>query len=196
MNLSEGRNMNILIIYAHPNHQSFNGAVLEQVQNNLGKQHTVKTIDLYAEHFDPVLFFDKEHRRRDLATDPYTKKYRDLITWANELIFIFPVWWGGMPAILKGFTDRVFVSGWAYKGKKIGMEGKLGGRRAWIIISHDTPRIAVPFMPDYGSVLKRQVLGNCGIKPCRITHLTPLKSSTLEQRQKMLAKVGKMAREV
>ncbi len=188
--------MNILIIYSHPNHESFNGAVLEQIQNNLDSRHTVRLVDLYAEHFDPVLFFDKQHRRRDLSKDPATKKYRDLIIWADKLIFVYPTWWGGMPAMLKGFVDRVFVSGFAYKGKKIGMTPKLNGRTAWIVTSHDTPAIAVPFMPDYGSVLKRQVLAACGIKPCRITSLAPLKSSTPARRQKMLEKVARLARKI
>lgn len=109
--------MKILIIYTHPNHQSFNGAILKQVQNNLSKTHTVKTLDLYAEQFDPVLQFDENHRRRDLDKVAEMEQYRDLVTWADHLIFIFPIWWSGMPAILKGFIDRVFVSGFAYSYK-------------------------------------------------------------------------------
>ena len=50
----------------------------------------MKTLDLYAENFDPILRFDQEHRRRDLHKDPEIAKYRDLITWADHLIFIFP----------------------------------------------------------------------------------------------------------
>ncbi len=101
--------MKILIIYAHPNHNSFNGAILKQVQANLDRNHEVTLLDLYAEKFNPVLSFDEDHRRRDLEKDPETQTYRELITWADHLIFIFPIWWSGMPAILKGFIDRVFA---------------------------------------------------------------------------------------
>ena len=106
--------MNILIIYAHPNHQSFNGAILQQVKTHLNPKHQVQILDLYAEKFDPLLRFDEDQLRRDLDKDPEMEKYRQLISWADHLIWIFPIWWGGMPAILKGFIDRVFASGFAY----------------------------------------------------------------------------------
>jgi len=59
----------------------------------------------------------------DLHKDPEMAKYRDLITWADHLIFIFPIWWSGMPAILKGFIDRVFAADFAYSYKKVGYCG-------------------------------------------------------------------------
>lgn len=120
--------MNILIIYAHPNHQSFNGAILRQVKNHLNSKHQVRILDLYAEKFDPLLHFDEDHLRRDLDKDPEMEKYRQLISWADHLIWIFPIWWGGMPAILKGFIDRVFASGFAYSYKGMGMQGHLKGK--------------------------------------------------------------------
>lgn len=92
----------ILIIYAHPNHDSFNGAILKTIRENISSDHQVKLLDLYAENFDPVLRFDKEKKRRDLDKDPETASYRKDITWADKLIFIYPIWWSGMPAILKG----------------------------------------------------------------------------------------------
>ena len=101
--------MKTLIIYTYPSPTGFNTAILKEVQSNLSKKHEVKTLDLYAENFDPILRFDQEHRRRDLHKDPEMAKYRDLITWADHLIFIFPIWWSGMPAILKSFIDRVFA---------------------------------------------------------------------------------------
>lgn len=85
--------MNILIIYAHPNHQSFNGAILQQVKNHLNSKHQVQILDLYAEKFDPLLRFDEEHLRRNLDKDSEMKKYRQLISWADHLIWIFPIWW-------------------------------------------------------------------------------------------------------
>ena len=91
--------MNILIIYAHPNCKSFNNAILKQVESSISSTHKIKTIDLYKENFDPVLKFDEENKRRDLAKSPETLKYRDMIKEADKLIFIFPIWWSGMPAI-------------------------------------------------------------------------------------------------
>lgn len=122
--------MKTLIIYTHPSPTGFNAAILKEVQSNLSKKHEVKTLDLYAENFDPILRFDQEHRRRDLHKDPEMAKYRDLITWADHLIFIFPIWWSGMPAILKGFIDRVFAADFAYSYKKVGLQGHLQGNPA------------------------------------------------------------------
>ncbi len=78
--------MKTLIIYTHPSPTGFNAAILKEVQSNLSKKHEVKTLDLYAENFDPILRFDQEHRRRDLHKDPEMAKYQDLITWADHLI--------------------------------------------------------------------------------------------------------------
>ena len=110
--------MKVLIVYAYPNHQGLNAQILARVQAGLAGRHEVKTLDLYLEHkekgFDPCLVFNQDHKRRDLDKDPQMAPYRDLVTWADHLIFIYPIWWGGMPAVLKGFVDRVLVKGFAY----------------------------------------------------------------------------------
>lgn len=77
--------------------------------------------------------FDEKHRRRDLVSNPKTAKYRDLVTWADQFIFIFPIWWSGMPAMLKGFMDCVFVAGFAYYNTKTGLKGHLKGK-AWLLL--------------------------------------------------------------
>ena len=56
--------------------------------------------------------------------DVAMKDYRDLIIWADQLIFIFPIWWSGMPAILKGFIERVFAASFAYENTPRGLDGK------------------------------------------------------------------------
>lgn len=189
--------MNILIVYAYPNHDSLNAAVLKTVQKNLSSKHTVKTLDLYAENFNPVLRFDEEHLRRDLEKDPEMEVYRDLITWADQLIFIFPIWWGGMPAILKGFIDRVFAKGFAYSYQGTTPVAHLTGKTAWIITTHDTPKlIAKLFVQDYGRILKNQVLGMCGIKPVKHTQINHVKGMTESQIQKELDKIGDVAGQI
>ena len=188
--------MKTLIIYTHPSPTGFNAAILKEVQSNLSKKHEVKTLDLYAENFDPILRFDQEHRRRDLHKDPEMAKYRDLITWAGQLIFIFPIWWSGMPAILKGFIDRVFVADFAYSYKKVGLEGHLQGKSAWIITTHNTPSFAMPFVQDYGKVLKKQILKPCAISPVKLTELTSIEKISDDERQKLLHKVAQITRNI
>ncbi|WP_346419166.1 NAD(P)H-dependent oxidoreductase, partial [Listeria monocytogenes] len=77
-------------------------------------KHFYDVIDLYRDRFDPVLLFDEKKRRSDMKRDPETAEYRRIVKNADHLIFIYPLWWGGMPAIMKGFIDRVFAAGEAY----------------------------------------------------------------------------------
>ncbi|CAM3889824.1 NAD(P)H-dependent oxidoreductase [Alicyclobacillus pomorum] len=102
--------MNVLVVYAHPNPQSFNAAILRQVERGLQEAgHTFTVVDLYKDNFNPVLVVNETFRRRDLKDHPETAHYRDLLRWADHLIFIYPLWWCGTPAILKGFFDRVLA---------------------------------------------------------------------------------------
>ena len=174
--------MKTLIIYAHPNDKSYNASILETVKENLSSKHELKILDLYKEKFDPVLRFDVA-----------MKDYRDLITWADQLIFIFPTWWSGMPAILKGFIERVFVTGFAYENTPRGLDGKLTGK-AWIITTHNTPKIVLPLVQDYSKVLKFQVLKPCGIKPVKVTQVSPVEYMSDHKRKEVLKKIAKLAR--
>ena len=119
-----------------------------------------------------------------------------MIKEADKLIFIFPIWWSGMPAVLKGFIDRVFVSGFAYSYKKIGLEGHLKGKSAWVITTMDAPAIILPFSNDYGKVLKNQILKQCGIKPAKLTTLTQVESATWEKRNLYLQKISSIAKNI
>jgi NAD(P)H dehydrogenase (quinone) len=101
-----------LIIFAHPdNEKSHNAAVLKHVVQRLkGKFEEYEVIDLYADGFDPVLRLTPE----DDGKTELVEKYKSLIKKADCLIFISPVWWYSMPAILKGFIDIVFSPGFAH----------------------------------------------------------------------------------
>ena len=180
--------MKTLIIYAHPNDKSYNASILETIKENLSSKHELKVLDLYKERFDPVLRFDTTHRRRDLAHDVAMKDYRDLIIWADQLIFIFPIWWSGMPAILKGFIERVFAASFAYENTPRGLDGKLTGK-AWIITTHNTPKIVLPLVQDYSKVLKP-----CGIKPVKVTQVSPVEYMSDHKRKEVLKKIAKLAR--
>lgn len=192
--------MKILIIYTYPNHESLNGNILDSFQQNISSKHTVRILDLYQENFNPVLYFDKEHRRRDLQYSVETKSYREAITWSDHIVFIFPIWWSGMPAILKGFIDRVFAQNFAYSysTKKITPNKLLKGKTAAIIVTHDTPYlISKIIQKDYGQVLKTQILKNmCGIQVTKFYSLANVRKSSLKKRKKFLIKVGEYAKKL
>lgn len=151
---------NILMIYAYPNHKSLNNEIFQRVKKGFEEREVkVEVLDLYEENFDPVLIFNEELRRRDLQYRGDMKKYRDQITWADHVVFLYPIWWGGMPAILKGYFDKVFTTGFSYNFKGLLPEGKLKGKTATIITTDDTPPLfRILALKDYGNVLKNQIL--------------------------------------
>ena len=189
--------MKIYIIFSHPNHNGLGYAALEAAKKGFEEAgHEVRVTDLYQEKdFDPILRYEDPRTLNQMQNDPATKPYRDNITWADKLVFIYPIWWGGSPALFKGFIDVVFASGFAYNFKGIWPHGHLGEKSAWIIVTHDTPRFVARFIQrDYGRILQGQILRTMfGIRGAKLTVLPFLKRSTLEQRQKMLAKVYRIA---
>lgn len=191
--------MNVLIIYAHPNPNSFNHAVLEKVKKGLHESdHDVTIIDLYKENFDPVLKFDDTFRRRDLKDDPRTERYRTLVKNADHFIFIYPVWWYGLPAILKGFLDRVFVAGFAYTYEGLLPKGLLAGKSAWVIYSIDSPNWFVRLVRrnTEWTVMKKAILQFCGIRSVKRMMMAGMKGISLKKREKWLEFVYQKSRQL
>lgn len=160
--------MKNLIIYSHPSEKSFNHAVLEKVIETLkSKNEEFKVIDLYRENFNPVLDINDFAKisQNDYSED--VKKYQSEIKNASRLIFIYPTWWWSYPAVLKGFIDRVFSYGFAYRYTEKGeIEGLLKGRSAVIFTTtggsseiYENYRINDIIMRQ----IKEGVLGFCGI---------------------------------
>lgn len=108
--------MKALIVYCHPSPTSFNHAILETVIDELrtrGIDHRV--IDLYREEFDPRLSPNDwdEYEDVDLNTR-HIRAHVEAIRWCDTLLFVYPTWWFGQPAMLKGWLDRVLVPGVAF----------------------------------------------------------------------------------
>ncbi|MGX7151244.1 NAD(P)H-dependent oxidoreductase [Enterococcus ureasiticus] len=186
--------MNILIIYAYPNTTGYTHTILNNIHQGTEQQNTVKIIDLYKENFDPVLVFNEQKKRKNMQFDEETAIYREQILWANHLIFIFPIWWGGMPAILKGFIDKVFSKGFAYKYKGSLPVGLLKEKSAWIVTTEDAPKwYKKLFQQDYGTILKKQVLNMSGIKKVKHYSLSSMKNLNDTQRKNFLQKMFEQA---
>ncbi|UOQ84659.1 NAD(P)H-dependent oxidoreductase [Gracilibacillus salinarum] len=110
--------MNVLIVFTHPNHQSLSYAFLQGVLRGCDENHVIQNVqvlDLYEEKFNPVLEFGEKKKRRDMYKAPELEKYRDQLSWAEKIIFIYPIWWGRPPAMLMGYIDKMFAAGFAYK---------------------------------------------------------------------------------
>jgi NAD(P)H dehydrogenase (quinone) len=189
--------MNVLVVYAHPNPKSFNAAILEQVERGLKDGgHTFTIVDLYKDRFNPVLVYNEHARRRDMKDDPETAHYRELIEWADHLIFIYPVWWYGTPAILKGFFDRVFASGFAYTYEGLVPKGLLRGKSAWVFYTIDSPWWYARFFRRSAEWIAVGVatLKFCGLRPVKRFMFAGVKRTTESRRRKWLQYVYRQVR--
>lgn len=109
--------MRALIVHAHPNPESYNRAILETVQDRLtqiGAEQ--RLIDLYGTDFSPALSREELARYEDTSRNQGgTEQHCADLLWCDTLIFVYPTWWYGLPAILKGWLDRVLVPGVAFE---------------------------------------------------------------------------------
>lgn len=172
----------MLIIYTHPNHRSLSYAFLQEVirgSNENASITEVKILDLYEEEFNPILVFNENKHRRDMHTDPDFAKYRDQLQWADKIVFVYPIWWGRPPAMLMGYIDQVFASGFAYKDMgKLLPEGLLKGKSVVCISSMKGPaHYPLFWLNNSHKALMRKALFNyVGIKKVKFFEFGSMES--------------------
>jgi len=128
--------MKVLIVFTHPNPNSFNHALLENVSEGLKQAgHEVKIKDLYQENFDPILKAEDLAQLQQGITPEKIAKEQEQLLWADSLIFIYPLWWFDRPAMLKGWFDIVLTNGLAFEYSSEGVKGLLKHRKALVIIT-------------------------------------------------------------
>ncbi|WP_295652590.1 NAD(P)H-dependent oxidoreductase [uncultured Mucilaginibacter sp.] len=186
----------ILIINGHPNPDSFCFALAEAYKKgaiNAGAE--VKEIVIRDLAFNPNLQFG--YRQRTVL-EPDLLECWEKIKWADHLVWVHPVWWGGLPAITKGFIDRLFLPGFAfqYRENSVWWDKLLKGKTAHIITTLDQPGWYYWLVYGRPSVnqLKKTVLGFCGIRPVKVTYIGPVKKCTTAARCKWLNKVEAMGK--
>ncbi|MDE6522179.1 MAG: NAD(P)H-dependent oxidoreductase [Muribaculaceae bacterium] len=154
------------ILYAHPYDGSFNHALFSEIKEKLNKQgKEYNVIDLYADGFNPALEAPSLRLySRGESADPLVEKYLGFLLGSDELIMVFPIWWGMMPAIVKGFFDKVMLSGKAYKYSDTGelIPDKIDIKRTVMVTtSQGDTELFSPFFIDY---FKPRVLEAVGMK--------------------------------
>lgn len=157
--------MKVLIVHAHAEPSSFNSALTETAVAAIAEAGgEVKVSDLYAMNFDPVSdrrnftsvadpakFSQQAEERRAVEVGGFAADVQaeiDKLLWSDTLIFQFPIWWLGLPGILKGWVDRVFAVGVAYGGGRWFDRGRLAGRQAMLSVTMGGP---APVYSDAGA---------------------------------------------
>lgn len=183
-----------LIINGHPDKESFNFALAKAYSEAALKSNTeVERINLIDLDFDPVL---KYGYRKPYPLEPDLETAIKKIKEAEHLVWVFPMWWYGVPAILKGFIDRTFLPGvtFSYEKGKLFPNKLLKGKTARIIVTADTVSWYNQLVMKNPVInhFKKGVLGFCGVKPVKVTYLAPIKGSTTTQRKIWLLKISRL----
>lgn len=186
--------MKILVVYCHPRADSYAAALRDAVCTTLAARgHAVDLLDLYAEGFRPVMDADERGRYNDPAVNRQgIEDQIERLLRAEALVFVYPTWWYGMPAMLKGWFDRVWAPGVVFDINGGVIRPLLTGvRHVAAVTTMGAPWWFAWFMGHPGRMfLSRGVRAVCG-RGCRFTWLAHdrMDSSTPETRARFLAKV-------
>lgn len=186
--------MKVTIVYAHPWNGSYNHVILERSVQALKKKHGVEVIDLNKDRFNPVL------NEQDLSVykdgkyfDEKVKAYQEILNKTDYLVLIYPTWWADIPAILKGFFDKVLLKNWAWTTTDRGFpKGLLTHIKGVTIITTMTgPSLYYNLIvgnPMKGSLVKG-TMKFCGMKKVKVIKVGSIANINDEKRKKWLDKI-------
>ena len=181
---------NILVINGNPNPDSYGAALAAAYATGaLSSGAEVKTIDIGKLDFDVNLPTGYESLPE---LEPDLKDSIDKVLWCDHMVWVHPIWWFSLPAVMKGFIDRTFLPGVTFKYEKGPIPKKLlKGKSARIIATADTPGFYYRlFMGSPATKqLKQGTLEFCGVSPVRTTYIAPIRKSSDAFRHKWQKKV-------
>ena len=193
--------MNVLVVLAHPNADSFSHAIAQRAVATLQSAgHEVQLLDLYALGWKAAMSADERraYHGDQPVLDPMVAAHVQLLQRADTLVFVYPTWWSSLPAILKGWLERVMVPGVAFVFDDAGkVESALTHVRRIVGIStYGSTRMYVRAINDNGRrTLTRTLRLTCGLRTrCRWLGLYAIDTATAAQRTAFLERVEKRMR--
>jgi NAD(P)H dehydrogenase (quinone) len=188
--------MNTLLVYAHPNLLSFNAALAQAIQEEIEKKGgSIKVKDLYAMNFNPVLGEQdfQGYQTGQLPAD--IKQEQADVSWADLIILQGPVWWQSIPAILKGYIDRVFSTGFAYRYTPQGPEGLLKGKKGLLITTSGSDQKTAEttgLLTTLNNTVTEAVFEFTGFKEFKQHNFFAVPTVSDEARKQMLTEMRKL----
>lgn len=188
--------MRVLVVYCHPCAESFNAAVKETVLSTLeGAGHDIRLIDLYAQGFEPAMSAEERrgYHEPDSNVQPVAE-HVDAINWCEMIVFVYPTWWFGLPAMLKGWFDRVWVPHVTFEmpTERSGMRPKMQHiKKIAVVTTCGATWLVSKLMGEPGrKTILRGMRALCATN-CRTLYLAHYKmdTSTPETRNRYLAKI-------
>lgn len=134
----------VLVVYCHPNPESLVAAARDRALAALTRAgNEVRLTDLYADGFQPELSAEERRTHRQPGIAPELQRYADDLRWAEAIVLVYPTWWSGQPAVLKGWIDRVWGAGVAWElpeGASVVRPLLTGVRRLVIVTTHGSSK--------------------------------------------------------
>ncbi len=185
--------MNSLIVLCNPEPQSLNAAAAASIAEEFRSSgHRARLLDLYRIEFSPVLTADELSRR--FSFDEIVQEHANFVTTADSLVFVHPDWWGTMPALLKGWIDRVFRPGVAYEyeGPEFVTKTRIplmSGKSASVCITSD--QLVPPDGHPIEQIWKKHILAFCGIAEPVCHILGDVRNTKYHQRRRWIREVSR-----
>lgn len=186
----------ILVLDGHPYEKSFSSG-LAQIYFAAARcaGHEVKIVKLRNIKFDPILHFGY---RKIQSLEEGLKKQQELLRWCEHLVVVTPVWWMNVPALLKGYFDRVFLPGFAYKYPRgnFAPQRLMKGRSVRVVYTQGGPQWAIRFLlgDSFWKALSRGVFHFVGFFPVRRTVFSNDSMLTEKKREKWREKIRKLGK--
>ena len=190
-NSNQPTNKKVLVIYGHPDSESYNEALAQAYVKGLESAHvSFEQIKIHELNFNPNL---KYGYRLISELEPDLLKAIEKIKTADHIVWFFPMWWYGYPALMKGFVDRIFLPGsfFKYQKGKSFPDKLLKGKTGRIVITADTVRWYDRWFMKSPAIqqFKKGTLQFVGIDPVKVNYIAPIKDSTQGFRKKWLKKI-------
>lgn len=186
--------MKHLIVFAHPYSKSFGKAIVEKIEEEILKSGSeVRVRDLYELGFDPILKgtdilnLQSGNHAADIVAE------QEHIKWADIITFVYPVWWAGMPSVLKGYVDRVFANGFAFTYGENGPTGLLNEKKAIIFSTTGFPSDVYEQIGMHKSMAQttdEAIFNFCGIEVINHSFFGAVPTSSESERENYLNEVA------
>jgi putative NADPH-quinone reductase len=188
----------IFVLNGHPAESSLSKSIVETYADSARiAGHDIRILHLNDISFDADYGFSGYTTHKPL--EPALKKFQENVEWAEHIVMSTPMWWGSLPAKLKGVFDRALLPGWAFDTRttKMGMPAPmLTGRTARVFVTSDTPDFFFGLM--YRKALLRQIKGQIfgfvGIKPTKFTHFSPASKASTAKVEVLMKTVSALAK--
>lgn len=185
---------NILIINGHPDEESFNFALAAAYSKGAAQSDAeIREIRIRDLKFNPNLQFG--YRKRT-ELEPDLVAAQEQLKWADHIVWIYPVWWGSVPAIMKGFLDRVLLPGFAFekRANSVWWDKFFKGKTSRLICTMDQPAwyYRLVYKSPSHNAMKRLTMNFIGVRSVKITSIGPIRLSKDAFRQKWLDKIEQL----